>query len=423
MTDQIFEITLSTLTYSGDALGKLPDGRVCFVPFGLPGERVRIRLTNQKHSFTRAQLLEVLEASPERITPRCLHFGECGGCHYQHIRYGHQLKVKEDILRDQLQRIGKIDNPLVVSTVASPDPWNYRNHIQFHLTEAGQVGYVRATHARVTSDRSARPLRSADILPITECHLPEARINAVWPSLELEAQTEIERVSIRVGVGDNLMLVLESKIAQIPPPEAPAGVSVVNLFGDETIVMSGNDHLMVRLGERDFRVSAGSFFQVNTHMAQKMVEHLLDRLTLTPESVVLDVYCGVGTFSAFLAPVCRQVIGVEMSPGACADFEINLNEFDNVTLYEGRAEEIIPHLDVLPDIVIVDPPRSGLGRATLDAILRLGPKTIAYVSCDPSTLARDAARFINGRYRLLESTPFDLFPQTYHIESISLFER
>ena len=146
-------------------------------------------------------------------------------------------------------------------------------------------------------------------------------------------------------------------------------------------------------------------------------------MPITPATNLLDVYCGVGLFSAFLAPGCKRIIGVELSPSACDDFIFNLDEFDNVDLYEGRAEDVILHLEVEPDIVLVDPPRAGLERGALDGILRLNPRTVAYVSCDPSTLARDAGRLINGGYRLVDVTPFDLFPQTYHIESISIFEK
>jgi 23S rRNA (uracil1939-C5)-methyltransferase len=138
---------------------------------------------------------------------------------------------------------------------------------------------------------------------------------------------------------------------------------------------------------------------------------------------LLDVYCGVGLFSAFLAPNCGRVIGIESSESACEDFAVNLDEFDNVELYEGEAEAVIPHLEAKPDIVLVDPPRAGLDKAVVDGILKLSPRIIAYVSCDPSTLARDAARLVNGGYRLKDVTPFDMFPQTYHIESVSLFER
>jgi 23S rRNA (uracil1939-C5)-methyltransferase len=179
----------------------------------------------------------------------------------------------------------------------------------------------------------------------------------------------------------------------------------------------------MRVLDRDFKVSASSFFQVNTIMAGKMVEHLLAQLPITASSTILDLYCGVGLFSAFLAPRCKTVIGIEASESSCDDFTVNLDEFDNVELYEGNAEDVIPHLEAKPDIVLVDPPRAGLDKAVVDGILKLNPGLVAYVSCDPSTLARDAARLINGGYKLKNVTPFDLFPQTYHIESISIFEK
>ena len=158
-------------------------------------------------------------------------------------------------------------------------------------------------------------------------------------------------------------------------------------------------------------------------MAEKMVNHLLTSLPVSMSTTLLDVYCGVGLFSAFFAPKCGHVIGIESSESACEDFVVNLDEFDNVELYEGFAEDVIPHLQVRPDIVLVDPPRAGLDKQVVDGILKLDPQMIAYISCDPSTLARDAARLINAGYKLKEVTPFDLFPQTYHIESISLFEK
>jgi 23S rRNA (uracil1939-C5)-methyltransferase len=172
---------------------------------------------------------------------------------------------------------------------------------------------------------------------------------------------------------------------------------------------------------RAFRVSAGSFFQVNTRMAEAMVTHLLEVLPLSPEKTVLDLYCGAGLFSAFFAPRVAQVIGVEAAPSACEDFVVNLDEYENVSLYEGEAGMILPALDACPDIVVVDPPRAGLEKPALDALLKLAPPVLAYVSCDPATLARDAKRLLAGGYRLEQITPFDLFPQTYHIESISIF--
>jgi 23S rRNA (uracil1939-C5)-methyltransferase len=175
--------------------------------------------------------------------------------------------------------------------------------------------------------------------------------------------------------------------------------------------------------DRIFRVSAASFFQVNTAMAGKMVQHLLDHLSVSPQTTLLDVYCGVGLFSAFFAGRVGRLIGVEVSPSGCQDFAANLDEFDNVELYEAPAESVLPGLDVNPEVVIVDPPRAGLDKHVLETLLARHPASIAYVSCDPSTLGRDAARLISGGYRLAQVTPFDLFPQTYSIESISFFEK
>jgi 23S rRNA (uracil1939-C5)-methyltransferase len=405
----LFDLQLETLTYGGDAMGRLEDGRAVFVPFGLPGERVRIRLTEEKRNFARGAIIEILETSPVRITPRCKHFGICGGCHYQHLSYEEQLKAKTKILRDQLTRIGKIENPPVQEMVASPNEWNYRNHVQFHLTEDGKLGYVRADVPTV--------------FPISECHLPEGLLNAIWPHIEFEPGTNIERVSLRAGKDYDSMLILESDSPESPELEIEADISVTHVFEENTVVVAGNNHILISVLGRDFRVSAASFFQVNTPVAEKMIQHLRAHLPMTPTSTLLDVYCGAGLFSAFLAPKCQRVIGLESSASACEDFAFNLDEFDHVELYEGLAEEVLPHLEAKPEVILVDPPRAGLEKRVIDGILKLNPQTIAYVSCDPSTLARDSARLMNGGYRLKDVTPFDLFPQTYHIESISVFEK
>ena len=392
-------------------MGRLEDNRAVFVPFGLPGERVRIRLTEEKRNFARGEIVETLDVSPKRIDPRCKHFGVCGGCHYQHLPYAEQLKAKAEILRDQLTRIGKIENLPVRDMVPSPSPWNYRNHLQFHLTDNGKLGYVMA--------------QTAKVFAITECHLPEFSINAMWPQLEFEPELNIDRVSLRSGVDDELMLLIESESPEPPELEIEAGISVAHVFEENSVIIAGNDHLTIRVFDRDYRVSAPSFFQVNTAMTEKMVEYLLACFPAVL-STLIDVYCGVGLFSAFLASRCEHVIGIESSPSACEDFAVNLDEFENVELYEGLAEDILPALaGQIPDLscAIVDPPRAGLEKRVIDGILELNPQLIAYVSCDPSTLARDAARLINGGYKLKQVTPFDLFPQTFHIESISLFER
>jgi 23S rRNA (uracil1939-C5)-methyltransferase len=405
----LLTVRLDKLVYGGDALGRLPDGRAAFVPFGLPGETVNAKLVDEKSSRVRLELVEVLEPSSERIAPRCRHFGMCGGCQYQHLSYQSQLQWKRDILCDQLRRIGKIQAPPVEAVVASSSEWNYRNHIQFHLTQAGKLGYVG------TNDQ--------DVIPISECHLPEERLNTLWPGLEFDTGLHLERVSLRAGLEGESMLVLESSHPEPPELELEASLSVVHLTGGDLVVMAGDDHIRISLKERIFRVSAASFFQVNTGMTGRMVEHLLDCLPVTSGTTLLDVYCGVGLFSAFFAGRVGRLVGIEVSPSACEDYAANLDEFENVELYEAPAEMVLPGLELRPEIVILDPPRAGLEKHVLEALLVSQPERIAYVSCDPATLGRDLARFIAGGYRLVQVTPFDLFPQTYSIESISILEK
>lgn len=412
MPSNLHELTLTAAAYGGEALGRLDDGRAVFVPFAMAGERVRVQLVEERGRFARGKVVELLNASPERIAPRCKHFGVCGGCHYQHMPYEQQLATKAEILRDQLARIGHIQNPPVEPAVAS-EPWNYRNQVQFHLTAAGKVGYVRAEAGRAETGR---------VLAIEECHLPEAPINTLWPQLEFEVEAGIDRVSIRAGIDDDLLMTLETETAGAPEVETQADISVAHLFGGNAAVLQGRDYVMMRVLERDFRVSAASFFQVNTQMAGKMVQHVLASLPAAL-TTLLDVYCGAGLFSAFLASRCDRLIGVESEAAACEDFAINLDEFENVELYEDAAERALPALDLKPEAVLLDPPRAGVEREALEAVVRMSPRRIVYVSCDPSTLARDAERLIHNGYRLGNVTPFDLFPQTYHIESISLFDR
>jgi len=411
MTQPIFDILLEKLTYGGDAMGRLPDGRAVFVPFGLPGETVRVQLIQEKQNFARGELLEVLQVSPQRIEPKCGHFSKCGGCHYQNLSYKNQLNAKAEILRDQMQRIGRIENPPVKPVIASPLEWNYRNHIQFHLTPEGKVGFINS--------------KGNSTLPIEECHLPETGIDSFWRDLQFESNKDVGRVALRAGRDGELMVVLESEAPEPPEMEIEADISIVHLYEEHPVVIAGQGYLTANVLGKDFQVSAASFFQVNTAMTEKMVEHLLARLPVSISATLLDVYCGAGLFSKFFAPKCGKIIGIESSESACGDFTVNLDEFDNVELYEGAAEEILPLLASRvdgPTIMIVDPPRAGIERHALDAIINIRPQVIAYVSCDPSTLARDAARLIHGGYRLAEVTPFDLFPQTHHIESVSIFE-
>ncbi len=329
------------------------------------------------------------------------------------MRYEDQLSAKTEILKDQLERIGHIKDPPVLPIEASPHQWNYRNQVQFHCTGSGQLGYFSAANAE-----AAR----RSVFEIEECHLPEAPIDALWPQLQFDANNGIERVSLRAGSDGDVLVILESDSAEIPDLKIAAEISLAHLSGQETVTVAGKDHIVLRVLGREFRVSATSFFQVNTPMAAKMVEDVVDHVP-NPTDTLADVYCGVGLFSAFLADRCTRLIAVESSTAACKDYATNLDEFSNVELYEDTAERALPALGLRADVVLVDPPRAGLERQALDAIVDMAPATLIYVSCDPATLARDARRLAEAAYRLLEVKPYDLFPQTYHIESISTFGR
>lgn len=408
MLETNYDVELTALGYGGEAIGRLPDGRAVFVAYALPGERVRLVLTEEKRGFARGRLVEILRAAPERINPRCPHFGVCGGCHLQHLPYEMQLNAKTATLRDQLQRIaGMVDAP-VQPMMPSPQQWNYRSSVQFHLTPEGKPGFQAAQSSRVVN--------------IRECYLPEPIINEFWPQLEFDPAVGIERVGVRCGAGDNLMVVLESEDPDAPELEVDLPVSVVHLSPAGQIVMAGDDALVMEVKGRAFRVSASAFFQVNTLQAANMLDFVLEYIPVNKNATLLELYCGVGLFSAFLAGRVGRLIGVESSPAACDDFAVNLDEFENVELYVGSAEDVLPSLDVKPDVVLVDPPRAGLEKSVLDALISMQPAKIVYVSCDPSTLARDAKRLLAVGYRLRVAQPFDMFPQTYHIESISIFE-
>lgn len=388
-------VTCTTFAYGGAAIGRLPDGRAVFVPFALPGETVRVRLTKEKAGYAEAELLDVLTPSPERVMPRCRHFGECGGCHYQHLNYAAQLAAKRQILRDQLIRLGGLADPPVAATVPSPQPWRYRNHMQFHHTPEGRIGFQAA--------------RSNQTVAIEECHLPEAPLDAARRELgvrseggSVAAQSKIQNLTLKTNREERINL---------------------RVGTDGVVQGQGDGPVRMEVLGRKFRVSATSFFQVNTPMAGQMVQHVLAQLESTPNDIVLDLYCGVGLFSAFLAPQVKRVIGVESSPSACADFKVNLAGFDQVELHAGSVEARLPQIKQPVEQVVVDPPRAGLGKVVVEEIIRLAPRALIYVSCDPATLARDARQLWAGAYSLHQVTPFDLFPQTYHIESISVWRR
>lgn len=402
---EAFELELTGMAFGGDAFGRDEGGRMVFVPFGLPGERVRVEPTDEHARWARARILEILVPSAQRVAPRCKHFTECGGCHYQHMSYEAQLQTKADILKEQLARIGGFEDAPVEPAVASPSPWNTRNHLQFKLTEDGRLGFNAAGSQRV--------------IPIEECHLPEPELADLWPRIAAQEADGLSRVGVRSGDREDLMVILQGEGGPSIAMRLDAPVSVVWISDAETTVLAGSPFLELRVLDQPFFVSAGSFFQVNTTLAGALAERTLDTLGVQPGMTVFDLYAGVGLFSRFLAVEGAHIVAVEESASACADFEINLDAFAEVQLYEAPVELALPEIPERPQAIILDPPRAGLSRKALDLVSARGAPQIIYISCDAATFARDAGRLNASGYELLRATPFDLFPQTYHLEIFS----
>jgi 23S rRNA (uracil1939-C5)-methyltransferase len=401
---QRLELTLTEHAYGGESLGRDPSGRPVFVPYVLPGERVVVEVTEAHPTWARGRPLDLLQSSPGRLAPRCRHFTHCGGCHYQHMTYEAQLRAKTAILSTQLARLAGLADPPVRPIVAAPDPWNYRNHVQFGVDPAGRV-----TLQAAGAGRSFR---------VEECHLPEPAIAGLWPRLDLPSGLPVERVSLRAGSGGDALIAFHGAGPPAIELESSTEASVVWLGEDELVVLAGDGSIEISVHSRTFSVSAGSFFQVHTALLAPLVDLVLEALAVRPGEVVYDLYAGVGLFSAFLADAGATVLAVEESPSACADFERNLADLE-ASLFASTVEQALPILPSRPDAALVDPPRAGLSQEALVALVDRAPHRLVYVSCDPSTLARDARRLGLAGYALDHITPIDLFPQTFHIESVS----
>jgi 23S rRNA (uracil1939-C5)-methyltransferase len=402
-----FELETTTITNGGAALGR-HEGRAIFVPYALPGETARVEITEDKSRYAFARLVEMVKPSPDRIEPPCRHFGYCGGCQWQHASYPAQLQYKTEIVADQLTRIGKIADPTVHAALPDVSSWAYRNHAQFHPAKGGNLGFQAASSNRT--------------IVIDECPILHPLLSDLYTTLDIDTQ-DLRRLSLRAGTetGDQ-MLVFEMNDDMPPGLEIDLPVSCVLLLSDgQHANLIGHNHITEIVAGHSYRISAPSFFQVNTPQAAQMVRLVTGYLDLQGSETVLDAYCGVGLFTAHLAERAGFVIGIELAPAAIDDLLENTADHDNVDVIEGPVEAVLPDLDAPIDAVVVDPPRAGLDRFALDALAKHRPSRLVYVSCDPATLARDAKRLIAADYRLIEVQPVDVFPQTYHVESVALF--
>jgi 23S rRNA (uracil1939-C5)-methyltransferase len=399
------------MAHGGDAIGR-HKGRAIFVPYSIPGEQVRAEIIDDRKRYARAKLIEVLEPSQARVEPRCPYFGydKCGGCQWQHIDTTVQTRMKGLITIDQLQRIGKFESPAVFEPIPDEVGWEYRNHALFRVDPDGRLGFLAA--------------RSHNVYPIKDCLILHPLLSQLFQSLDM-VYPELEWLELRAGTAtNNLMLLLQAKEEESPSLEVDFPLSIVQIRHDDAVApLIGLDYILEHVHDQEFRISATSFFQVNSAQAAQLVNIVMGALDLKGHEHVLDAYCGVGLFTAFIAEEAGSVTGIEVNPPAVADARHNLAHLDNATLLEGPVLAMIHEVNRKIDAVLVDPPRTGLEPEVVDALDECSPERIVYVSCDPATLARDCSRLVKHGYSLEWVQPVDLFPQTYHIENVALLVR
>ncbi|MGH7356606.1 MAG: 23S rRNA (uracil(1939)-C(5))-methyltransferase RlmD [Candidatus Rokuibacteriota bacterium] len=446
----VLELAVDDLAFGGEGVARA-DGFVVFVRGGLPGDRLRVRIVEARARYGRGVIEEVLAPAPERVEPPCPYFGRCGGCRLQHLAYPAQLAFKEKQVRDCLTRLGGLGDAFEIRPILpAPEPYGYRNKMEFTVTPGPlgpSVGLHEAERYDVVLDIERCRLQSETMNGLLAAFRDEARARrlSVWdPPTE---QGLLRFVTLREGLhtGEAMVNIVAGApdvetlqpLAERLRARVPATASVVlNVnakkaavaVGSEEHQLLGRDHITERLGDVTFQVSANSFFQTNTRQAERLFAIVAEACELDGSETVLDLYAGTGAISLLLARRARRVIGVEVAGAAVADAVRNarINGIDNCTFLDGEVRHVLPALmrsGVRADVVVADPPRAGFHPKALAALAALAPARLVYVSCNPSTLARDVGDLTRQAYRLEWVQPVDMFPQTPHIEAVARLTR
>jgi 23S rRNA (uracil1939-C5)-methyltransferase len=400
----VIEITTRDMAHGGEAVARDDRGKVYFVAGAMPDERIRAEVTEDKGSWARAELDAVLEPSPLRISPPCPHFDVCGGCHWQFADYHAQLQWKEATVAGQLRHLGRIPDPEVRRIVGPAEPYGYRNRMDFKVV-AGKPALHRA--------------RSRELVPLDECLLLAHPLANLFDRLGDLAG--VDAVTLRAGLRTGEMLVL---LDGTTPEQAADWDATVVTRRRQRLHFDAPPYLHEDVAGVRFRISADAFFQVNTAGADALVRLVTQALELGPQDVLLDAYSGGGLFSCTAGTSAGRIIAVESDEAALQDLRHNCERTGvDARIVPGRFEEVAGDLGEYWTAAIVDPPRTGLGRSGVAAVTAAEPATVAYVSCDPASLGRDANLLAEAGYELDWARPVDMFPQTFHVETVAVFRR
>lgn len=413
---------INGISHDGQGVGRL-DGMAVFVPGALPGETVDIEITQRKKYFARARLNAVLEASSHRVEAPCPFYWQCGGCEYQHASYRLQLDLKTQVVEQNLLRIGKIEAP-VNPCLPSSKRWCYRNKVTWHGRpgrEGWRLGYYR--------------YNAHDILEVDNCLLISEAMqeisNAIGERLrQLPRPLPAIEMTVRESSYNKKMMVIISGLDSDQTTQLLEGpnireLSMAHCEAGKCTVLSGEPFLRDKLHDTVFDISPLAFFQINHGQTEQILRTITDWLKPQGTEEILDAYCGVGSLALPIAQQVRKVIGIEAFKPAVKDAKANarLNGLHNTRFLAGLTEEVMPTLTNRFNAVILDPPRSGCALAVVQSVARLKIPRAIYVSCEPSTLARDLALFTHAGYEIKEVQPLDMFPWTRHVETVVLMSR
>lgn len=434
--------------YEGEGIAKIDNKYPIFIEGALKGEKVKVRIVKVNKNFAYGKLMEVLDASEERVNPPCAIYKRCGGCKLQHASYKAQLDFKWDRVKDCVSKIGKLDPSIVKYPLGMENPWRYRNKVQLPIGLINgevKIGFFAPrSHDIIDMESCLIQDEIGDkVVKLTREWIEKFNIRPYNVDGEYDEKGIVRHIMIRRGFTTNeVMVVLVTNGEKLPHKEEFVDLMVKNIPGIKSIIQNinskktnvilglesktlwGEDTISDYIGDFRFNISPLSFFQVNPTQTEVLYGKALEYANLTGNEEVFDAYCGTGTITLFLSQKAKKVYGVEIIPQAIDNAWINAkeNKVENVEFFVGESEVVIPDLinkGVKADVVVVDPPRKGCDKKLLDAITNIDAKKIVYVSCDPSTLGRDLKVLEENGYKTLEVQPVDMFPNTAHIENVA----